>query len=108
METVLAAIVAFLLGCAVASVSYYISKLIIKKDMKHFSLISVFRQALNIGYLVAVYFVVKALDLQLAAPLVLAALGITLPMFYFTKKLVSLSDSDIKPPDGQDNCGEEK
>lgn len=92
METFIASVITLACGYAVAAASYYVAKIIMKKNIKLFYVASVLRQVLQIGYLVAVYFALKALNVNLMVPFVFAALGITVPLFYFTKKLVVLSN----------------
>ena len=53
---------------------------------------SIVRQIINIGYLVGVYFVSSIVSVDLKYLLIGAALGITIPMFYFTNKLLKITN----------------
>ena len=62
--------------------------------MKKFEeIVTVVRQALQIGFLVAVYLVGTRIDsVEITYLLVGAVVGMTLPMLYFTKKLLKVNE----------------
>ena len=57
---------------------------------------AVIRQVINVAYLAAVYFVSSAVLSSVVYPLVGAVVGLTVPMFIFTFKLVKKNDSAEK------------
>ena len=65
-----------------------ITRRLLKKGTNGLVLTSVLRQAINIAYLIGVFAVGSATKLNLFALLLGAAFGITLPMFFFTARLL--------------------
>ena len=86
------AVVTFALGLLIAYLGYRLSAYAIKKRPNLYPSATIFRQILQIVYFVAVYFLGEKLSTDVVYLLVGAAVGITLPMFYFTSKLVKLND----------------
>lgn len=89
---IIGGIVAIFCGFLVALVNYALSKSMLTKAPEKYSLVTVARQVLQIGFLVFVYFIgdkIEVVDTMYL--LVGAVLGMTLPMIYFTKKLLSLN-----------------
>ncbi len=86
------AAVAFAIGLLLAYLGYRICAYTIKKRPEFYTFASIFRQTLQILYFVAVYFLGEKSGADVVYLLVGAAVGITLPMFYFTSKLVKLND----------------
>lgn len=87
------AAITFSVGILIAFLSYLFSSHTIKKKPEHYPSTTIIRQIIQVLYFVAVYFVGEKTELNIIYLLVGAALGITLPMFYFTNKLVKLNDS---------------
>lgn len=87
----LGAVIAFVLGIGIATLNYYISKYFLEKNPDKFAMTTVIKQIFNVGYLVAVYMSVDFLPFKLTYLLIGAVLGITLPMFVFTRKLLKLN-----------------
>ncbi len=80
-------------GLLVAFVNYLFSKSVLVKAPQKYSLITVVRQILQVGFLAAVYFI--GTKTELADPVYLlvgAVLGMTVPMIYFTKKLLRVNE----------------
>ncbi len=94
------ALLAALGGVIVSLINYLISRAAMKAKPALLPATSIFRQLISIGYITLVYFAATRLELEPLAPLIGAALGATLPMFYFTYRLVR----DKKPDDS--NKGE--
>lgn len=81
-------------GLIVAFINYLFSKKVLIKAPEKYSFITVIRQILQIGFLALVYFI--GTETQLANPVYLmvgAVLGMTVPMLFFTKKLLNINDS---------------
>lgn len=86
--------VAVICGFLVALINYFLSKKVLTKAPDKYSLVTVGRQVLQIGFLVLVYFIGDKIEnVNTIALLVGAVFGMTLPMIYFTKKLLSLNDA---------------
>lgn len=86
--------VAVICGFLVALINYFLSKKVLTKAPDKYSLVTVGRQVLQIGFLVLVYFIGDKIEnVNTTALLVGAVFGMTLPMIYFTKKLLSLNDA---------------
>ncbi len=90
------AVICTLAGFIIAFVNYTVSKKILETRPEKFALATVFRQVVQVGYLIAVYFLGARLDVSLAYLLIGAVVGMTVPMFFFTKKLVSFNESLAK------------
>ena len=80
-------------GLFIAFANYLISEKALTKAPQKYSLVTVVRQALQIGFLVAVYLVGTRIDsVEITYLLVGAVVGMTLPMLYFTKKLLKVNE----------------
>lgn len=91
---IIGAVAAAAAGVLIAFANYLFSKKILMKAPEKYSLISVVRQVVQIGFLALVYFI--GAKTEIADPLYLlvgAVLGVTVPMLFFTKKLLSVNDS---------------
>ena len=87
------AVIALTAGLIIAFINYLISEKVLIKAPEKYSLITVIRQALQVGFLALTYF--AGVKTQLADPsylLVGAVAGLTLPMFYFTRKLLKVNE----------------
>ncbi|MBO5231717.1 MAG: hypothetical protein J6B88_03745 [Clostridia bacterium] len=94
------AIIAFLLGLAISAVNYAISKYVLKYHTSKYPFLQLIRTSLQVGYLVVLYFCGEFTPWKTVWLLVGGALGITLPMLFFTYRLVKLNDS-LKKKDGE-------
>ena len=93
---IIGAVTAAVAGVLIAFVNYVFSKKVLIKAPEKYSLITVARQILQVGFLVIVYFVGE--NTQLADPVYLlvgAVAGMTVPMFFFTKKLLVINNSTV-------------
>ena len=89
----LGAAIAFLLGFGIAAGNYALSSRILKKAPNKLSLAMMARQFVQVLFLVLVYFLGQYTPWNRLWLLVGAVLGMTLPMLWFTSKLVKLNDS---------------
>lgn len=88
---------AAIIGLLIAFINYFISKKVLIKAPEKYSLITVARQVLQIGFLALAYFVgTKIQTVDPTYVLVGAVLGMTLPMVYFTKKLLTVNELTAK------------
>lgn len=100
---IIAAAVAAAAGVVIAFVNYLLSRQVLLKSPDKYALITVVRQAVQVGFLVAVYFVGKRLTgTDITYLLVGAVLGMTVPMLLFTKKLLALNGT-VKGKEVNDN-----
>ncbi len=88
MKTAIICLAALVIGVAASAAGYLISKALLKKSSSAIGAMSIIRQAINIGCLIAVYFASSALRINIIYPLLCAGVGITFPMFFFTLKLI--------------------
>lgn len=93
-NNILGAAAALVAGVAVALVNYLLSKKVLVKAPEKYALVTVARQILQIGFLVLVYLIgAKAQLADIAYLLVGAVIGMTVPMIFFTKKLLTVNQS---------------
>ncbi len=98
------ALLAFLGGGAISVLNYRINLRMLKKNPAALSSMSIVRQALNVGYLAAVFFLTRALPWG-AAPLLLgAAAGLTIPAIALALRLAKRNDALSKA--GKDSSEE--
>lgn len=91
---IIGVIVAIIVGFLIAFTNYILSKMVLLKAPEKYSLITVVRQIFQIGFLVLVYFIGdKIQTVNTIYLLVGAVVGVTVPMIYFTKKLLLLNQS---------------
>lgn len=86
-------LIAFTVGVGVAFLCYLVSRLFIKKRSAFYTASTVIRQVVCVCFLVALFFVGQKTSLDSKLLLIGGALGVTLPSFFFTSRLVRLSDS---------------
>lgn len=93
-HNIIGAAVAMASGLIVVFVNYLISKKVLIKAPEKYSLVTVARQILQVGFVVLVYFI--GAGTKLADPVYLlvgAVVGMTVPMLFFTKKLLYINKS---------------
>lgn len=91
---IIGAVIAAAVGFLIAFVNYIFSKKVLLKTPDKYSVTIVARQILQVAYLVLVYFIGSKTQIaDLIYLLVGAVAGMTVPMFFFTKKLLSLNDA---------------
>lgn len=104
-ENLVGAIITFALGVGVASLNFLLSKAILTKQPEKYAFSTVLRQIIQILYIVAVYFITPYTPWDLWYLEIGAVLGVTIPMIYFTHKLIKINDTIIKSnkKEGEDN-----
>ncbi len=90
MNNIIGALVALLAGAGIAAIGYLFSKKTLTARPQSYVTAVLLKQLLEILFLVAVYFVGGRFA-DAWYPLIGAVLGLTLPMLYFTKKLLALN-----------------
>ncbi len=94
LSNILGAVIAAAVGFLIAFANYIFSKSVLLKAPEKYSGTIIVRQILQVSYLVAVYFVGSKTQIaDLAYLLIGAVAGMTVPMFFFTKKLLFLNDT---------------
>ena len=81
------------LGILIAYLNYLLSAYMLKKHPQSYPSSMALRQIVQVLYFVAVFFVGEKSKADVVYLLIGAAVGITVPMFYFTSKLVKLNDA---------------
>ncbi len=106
MADIVGAVIAAAVGFLIAFFNYSFSKKVLMKSPDKYSASFVARQILQVAYLVLVYFIGSKTQIaDLAYLLVGAVVGMTVPMFFFTKKLLSLNDAmKIKKTEKEDEA----
>lgn len=92
-SNIIGAVLCFALGIVVASVSYAVSRAILKKCPEKYASYQIVRQILQVGYLILLFAFGGYTPWDSTYLLVGGALGITLPMIWFTYRLVKLNSS---------------
>lgn len=87
------AAVTLALGILIAFLNYLLSAYMLKKHPQSYPSSMAVRQIVQVLYFVAVFFIGEKTPADVIYLLIGAAVGITLPMFYFTGKLVKLNDA---------------
>lgn len=90
-QNIIGAAVCTMTGALVAFVNFLISKGILRTHPEKLAFSTVLRQLIQVGYLAAVYFIGSQLEMNIIPLLIGAAVGMTLPMLFFTKKLISIN-----------------
>jgi len=93
------ALIAFLIGFIISAVNYAISKYILKKHTSKYPYLQFIRLPLQIGYLVVLYFCRGFVPCSVNWLLIGGAMGITIPSFFFTYKLVKINDAQSRKED---------
>lgn len=91
---IIGAVVAAIAGFLIAFINYTFSKKVLVKAPDKFLTSTMARQVLQILFLVLVYFIGTKIKIANVTYLLVGAVsGMTLPMIYFTKKLLDLNKS---------------
>ena len=88
-----AGVIALLGGGAVAWLNYRINLRTLKKNPSAIASMSAARQFISVAYLILVYVVAGALGIDRMAPLLGAALGLTIPSILLAVRLAKINDS---------------
>jgi len=89
----LGAAIAFFIGVGIAIGNYGISKYILKNHANYYAAAQIIRQLIQIAYLLILLLLGDYTPWNNMWLLVGGCLGVTLPMFWFTFKLVKLNDA---------------
>lgn len=96
-HNIIGAVLAIVGGIGVAFLNYFLSKTVLLKTPDKYSMVTVLRQVFQVGFLAIVYFIGDKIEyVNSIFLLVGAVLGMTVPMIFFTKKLLSINDNIIK------------
>ena len=87
------AIVAFIIGFVISAANFAVSKYFLKKHTAKYPYLQFVRLPLMIGYIAVLYFCDGFTPWSVDWLLIGGALGITLPMFFFTYRLVKINDA---------------
>lgn len=87
------AILAFGIGVLIAAINYAFSRHILMKHLAQYAIMQIVRQWIQIAYLIVLYVAGKYTPWDRTWLLAGGCLGVTLPMFWFTYRLVKLNDS---------------
>lgn len=105
-HNILGIVISTVIGVIVAFLNYFLSKTVLVKMPDKYSFVTVIRQVFQVGFLVLVYFISNRIEnVNSTHLLVGAVLGMTVPMLFFTKKLVSVNSniSKTKAGEGDEN-----
>ena len=94
--------IAFLIGVGIASLNYAVARFVLKKYPAQYASTPVIRQIIQVGYLVALYALGGLTPWDRIWLMVGGALGITLPMPFFTYRLVKLNQEISEK--GKEEC----
>ncbi|MCQ2405866.1 MAG: hypothetical protein MJ067_01440 [Oscillospiraceae bacterium] len=87
---------AFIVGAVLSYVNYRISRLLLSRSKNSLAALSMLRQLISIAYLVILFVFGRSFAPNLYMLLIGGALGITLPSFYLTMRLVKEDKADEK------------
>ena len=100
---IIGAVLAAAIGFLIAYANYVFSKKVLLKSPNKFPAAFMVRQLLQVVYLVLVYFIGTATGMaDLVYLLAGAAVGMTVPAFFFTKKLVDFNDAQSPIKSGKE------
>lgn len=91
--SIVGAVLTFLGGTAVAGANFYIQLRTLNRDPAALTHTYSLRQILNVVYLAGVFLLGRAMSWELFPLLLGAALGLTIPAFFFAARLVKLNDA---------------
>ena len=94
-------LLAFLGGAAIAALNFYINLRTLRRKPQALASMSMVRQVLNVGYLVAVFLLAKVLPWDYIPLLVGAAVGLTVPAFLLSLYLAKLNDAKSVPAESE-------
>ena len=99
-----AAAAALLVGAAISFADYKILEFFISRKQSNPAVGSFVRQIINIAYIFLLYFIGKKTGLDVRFLLIGGAIGITVPSFFFTARILKKQDS-ANGKDKEDNNG---
>lgn len=102
-SNMIGAVITAAIGFLIAFLNFAFSKKVLQKKPDKIPTAFIGRQFLQVAYLVLVYLVGAQINnINVAFLLAGAALGMTIPMFFFTKKLLILNDADAPRKAGKE------
>ena len=103
-SNIIGAVITAAVGFLIALLNFIFSKWVLQKKPDKIPTAFIGRQLLQVAYLVLVYLVgsrVKNIDIVFL--LVGAAVGMTIPMFFFTRKLLAFNDAEPVKKTGKED-----
>ena len=97
------ALLAFIAGAIVCFVNYKLSDYFIKRHKNMFSLVSVIRQIIQVGYLVLLFFISGYTPWDKTFILTGGCLGVTIPMLVSTYKLLKTNKAEAESEKKEDD-----
>ena len=92
LNNIIGAVVAAIAGFLIAFVNYTFSKKILIKAPEKFIMSTMARQVIQVLFLVLIYFIGTKTEIASVTYLLVGAVaGMTIPMIFFTKKLLSFN-----------------
>ncbi len=87
------ALLAFAVGAAIATAGYRLSRRVLETKAERYTVLQMGKQAVQVLYLVLLFAAGPHTPWKVSWLLVGGCLGITLPMLYFTYRLVAWNDA---------------
>ena len=92
LNNIIGAVIAAIAGFLIAFVNYTFSKKVLIKAPEKFIMSTMARQVIQVLFLVLVYFIGTKTEIASVTYLLVGAVaGMTIPMIFFTKKLLSFN-----------------
>lgn len=98
-------LLAFLVGGAVSALNYRLNLLVLRNKPAQLANMSFVRQILSVACLVAAFLLGKVLPWGQVPTLIGAALGLTVPAFFFAFRLAKLNDAASEKADKSSEKG---
>lgn len=95
---------AFCAGAAIAGAGYALSRLTLQKAASGYAAVQMAKQIMQVAFLVLLFVLGPRTPWDRIWLLAGGCLGLTLPLIWFTYKLVKLNDSLHKKEDSTDGC----
>lgn len=91
-EQIIGGLLALIIGVGIAFINYCISRYILIKKPQYFASTQILRQFIVVGFLLVLFLIGGKTSAGITPLLIGGCLGITIPMFFFTAKLVKLNN----------------
>lgn len=92
-SNIFGAILAFCIGVMIAALNYAVSRRVLQRNASRYVMLQMVKQLIQVAFLVFIFILGDYTPWDKVWLLVGGALGVTLPMFYFTYRLVKFNDS---------------
>ncbi|MBQ8828139.1 MAG: hypothetical protein IJZ90_03260 [Clostridia bacterium] len=96
------AVLAFAAGIGVSGINYLLSVFVLKKYADKYSFTPIFRQFIQVLFLIAIYFLGVYTPWNRYYLLIGGVLGITLSMVYFTSRLLRINKALSQNKEGKE------